>query len=92
MNPKDLRKQLKNVVQDMLPEALSAEISEKRHKELQVMISARLEGLERLVREKLEAIDSRAKDLHSLMTRAALAGAPVPTSMEQPSVISEDNK
>lgn len=76
-NPKELRKQLKNVVQDLAPKMIQDEVFASLQKEIQ----ERLNEVAEEVRGTLKKIDERAKDVQSLIMRQigeALAPRPVP--------------
>lgn len=81
-NVKDLRKQLKTVVADLLPEALSSALFLK----LQQENRQRLDQIEKMVKDTLERIDSRGKDVQSFIMRQVAESMPQtspPTSSDK---------
>lgn len=71
-NPKELRKQLRNVIQDMKDELLTQELSTAIEKKLYATINMRLTALENHVKSTLDQIDNRSKDLQSYVLRQSL--------------------
>ena len=66
---KDLRKQLKNVVQAMLPDLINSELGESIRKDLSRQIQARLDVMMEEVRNTLKQIDERSKDIQGYLVR-----------------------
>ena len=65
MTPKDIRKQVKNVAQDLLNEALIQEVLAKVTKH----VDSRLDAMNAHVRSQLEAMDKRAKETQAYLVR-----------------------
>jgi len=81
-----IRKQLRNVVQEHMPEVMSSELYNAVYKKINDQVDARLHALEAHVKQALTAIDSRAKDVQSLIVREMLAvkaQAPVEAALPQ---------
>lgn len=86
-NPqKDLRKQLRNVVQELLPEAMNKELHDALYKELCKTVTSYLERIQIEVREAMEKIEQRQKDTLSYLVRQVTnppgmdAAPPAPTA------------
>lgn len=76
---KDIRKQLRNVVKEIMPEVMKSQLGETLLKELTTVLNIKMRDLETQVRTALQNIDNRAKDLQSLMLREMVAkSTPVP--------------
>jgi hypothetical protein len=67
---KDMRKQLKNVVQECLGDVLKDEMSVALKKELTAHIDKRLTDISRHMETMLDAIDKRSRDVSSSLLRA----------------------
>ena len=59
---KDIRKQLRTVAKELLPEVLSPLLKEAMFKELQTLAEARLNNIEGLVLQALQKIDKRSSE------------------------------
>lgn len=68
-NTKDLRKQLRLLVNENMPEVLSAELIAKLRSDLEKEMRQSLDLVHKLVRETLERIDSRQKDVQTMILR-----------------------
>lgn len=70
-NVKDIRKQLRNVAQELLPDVLKQELftamSEQIEKNLREIFGARLEGINDSIMSQLKQMDERSKDLQQFM-------------------------
>lgn len=75
-NPKELRKQLRNVVQDLLPELVASELGESIRKELSRQIQARLDIMVKEIQGTLQQIDQRSKDVQGYLVRQTLNPVP----------------
>lgn len=68
---KTIRKQIRNVVQALLPEVLKQEmfstIKEEVEKELRTTFGARLEAINDSIMDQLKTMDERSKDLQQFM-------------------------
>ena len=75
-NPaKDIRKQLKPVVKDLLPEALSEAFVQAVFERVIAVLNPRLNKMERDVKTALDTMDSRQKDALSYLIRQATEAA-----------------
>jgi hypothetical protein len=90
-NFKAIRKQLRNVVQEIMPLVLGNELVQEVKKSLEARIDARLEAVSKHIYETLTQIDERSKDIQTFLIRnathtPAFAEAPaaeaVPTTTE----------
>lgn len=78
-NQKDLRKQLRNIIQDMKDELINQELVSVMEKRLDGAMRVRLEALDKMVRDRLNEIDSRSRDIQNFIMRQNLAsGQPAP--------------
>lgn len=66
---KELRKQLRNVVQGLLPEILTKELEEAVYKKLLSDMNARMDLIANNAKETLERIDERSRDVQSYVIR-----------------------
>jgi hypothetical protein len=64
---KDIRKQIRNVVQDLLPEIMRMEIYKEIASEMRKDIATRLEVIETMVKNSLEKMDQRSMDVENYM-------------------------
>ncbi len=76
---KDIRKQLKNVAQDLAPTVLASEAGVQMYKLLMQAVEGKLKDLELQVQETLIKIDERSKDLQAYAMRQISAMTPAPT-------------
>lgn len=76
-NVKDIRRQLRNVVQEQLEEILAREVfakmSEELEAKLRAVFGARLEAINDGVLSQLRSMDDRAKDLQQFILNQATA-------------------
>lgn len=75
-NPKELRKSLRNVVQDLLPDLLKSELGAAIHKSVSGIVQARLDVMMKEIQNTLQTIDQRSKDVQSYLVRSTLQPAP----------------
>lgn len=68
---KILRGQVRQAVQEILPDILKEVLAESFHKKLSDEAAGRLVLVEELVKNTLNKIDERSKDIQSFMLRAA---------------------
>jgi hypothetical protein len=74
-NVKQLRGQIRQIVKEMYPEIITSEIFAT----LQTQTKERMDVLHRLVKESLDRIDQRQKDVQSLLMRELIASnSPIP--------------
>lgn len=64
---KTIRKQIRNVAQELLPEALSNEVIQSIEASLRKQISAELEALKENVAATLQRMDERSKDVQTFI-------------------------
>lgn len=77
-NPKELRKQLRNVVQELLPDLLNSE----QHAVLKKHIDLRISELEKHVKKVLADLDERHRDTMSYLVRNVSTSVPTPKTEE----------
>lgn len=75
-NLKEVRKQLHNILQDN-PDLLKNEIYKAAFDQLRTEITARLQMIEGSIKQSLEQMETRQKDMHSMLTRAAFAATSI---------------
>ena len=75
---KDIRKQLRNVVQEMLPGVTSQEM----YVQLSKVINERLDQISKHINSTLETIDQRSKDVQTYVIRQSAQNQPVPQPVE----------
>ncbi len=85
MTPKDIRKQLRNVVQEELKNVILTEIKTQVSKELAVAIQKQLAAIETMIREKLTVMDERSKDTMGYLVRQVSKPAESPAHLTMPS-------
>lgn len=68
-NAKLLRKQLRNVVQELLPQLVTDELKAAMHQQLAIEIQKRLDNVTKNVKETLDMIDQRSKDIQGYLVR-----------------------
>jgi len=66
---KVLRSQLRQIVKEILPDLLSAELKSEIHKTLAVEVQKRLDNVTKNVKETLDTIDQRSKDIQGYLVR-----------------------
>lgn len=84
-NFKTIRKQLRAVVSEALPELLKKQFYEEIHKDVAAQVQARLETIAKQVSDSLAQIDARSKDVQAYVLRNS---APVvaPETTETPEI------
>lgn len=87
---KTLRKQLRNTVQDILPDLVKSELGESIRKELSKQIHTRLDVVVKEIQTTLATIDQRSKDVQSYLVRATLNPAPAAASTGE--TVNEESK
>lgn len=75
MTPKDIRKQVKNVAQDLIGDAFAEEI----HAKVTKRVNERLDALEKYVKSQMEAMNKRAEETQSYLVRQ-VSGASIKSS------------
>lgn len=64
-----IRRQLRNVVQESLKDVLNAEMVAAIRKELGEKVDTGIKTLNSVLQQRLEAIESKSKDLHNFVLR-----------------------
>ena len=82
-HPKELRKALRNVVQDLYPSLITEEMTGALYKELQQEIAGKLASLEVMIVKTLTDIDTRQKDIQAHILNQ-LSTSPIPTPGSEP--------
>ncbi len=73
---KTLRKQLRNICQELLPEALNSEFNTSLRKEVMAHVDKRLDAIAAHIKQTLESIDQRSKDISAYNIRNSAANLP----------------
>lgn len=68
-NLKDIRKQIRNVVQELLPALLQTEVFQSLYSNLQAQNRIQLEGIEKNIKDTLKDMNDRSKDVQSFIMR-----------------------
>jgi hypothetical protein len=68
-NVKDLRRQVRNVVQETLPELLQSEVFKGLYDQLEKELMSQIEGIRVQIKTTLETIDQRSKDVQSFILK-----------------------
>jgi hypothetical protein len=84
-----IRKQLRNVVQGILPEMLHNELVKAVQDEATNMINKRVEALSQNLTKALENIDQRSKDVQSYLIRNTTA---IPAAAVEAAKSAESNE
>lgn len=80
-----LRKQIRNVVQEILPGVLTQEMRNSIYEQLNSTLSTQLKQISDHVKSTLDAIDQRAKDLQSYAVRqSGVVAPPISPTIEEP--------
>jgi hypothetical protein len=66
---KVLRSQLRQIIKEILPELLSAELKSAMHEQLRVEVQKRLDNVTENVKNTLDTIDQRSKDIQGYLVR-----------------------
>lgn len=69
---KQLRGQLRQITKEILPEVLSQELANGVHKRLSGEISTKLLNIELMIKERLDAMDARSKDIQEFILRKSI--------------------
>lgn len=77
-NFKEIRKQLRNVVREILPEVMASEAVSMIDRK----VDSRLEGIQIQVRNTLQEIDQRSKDVQSFVIRQLASAGIAPSKAE----------
>jgi ppGpp synthetase/RelA/SpoT-type nucleotidyltranferase len=64
-NVKTIRKQIRNICQEFLPEILTNELVYKLNKEITETVIARMDSLKERVEKQLEEMNNRSKDMQA---------------------------
>lgn len=76
--PKEIRKQVRNVAKEMLPEILSQELLRALHSEITKNLEKRLDAIAAHLKTVLDSVDERSKSIQSYVLRNSTAYAPDP--------------
>lgn len=76
-NVKLIRKQLKNVVQTLLPSLVTEEMKSEMHAQLAKEVQQRLDNVTENVKSTLQMVDERSKDIQSYLIRQTTQPAEV---------------
>lgn len=79
-SPKELRKQLRNVTQELLPDLLQSELGQKLYADLSHVIQTRLDVVIANIHETLQQIDQRSKDIQGYLVRQTLTPISTPAT------------
>lgn len=88
-NFKTIRKQLRNIVQELLPNLLKQEIVDAIKKEVADQMSNRMEAIAVNVRESLDKIGEDQKKFQEFATRQLSLAAPLPNVLATEAVAVE---
>lgn len=77
-NLKDLRKQLRNVVLDLLPSMLVKEMEEAIYTKLIARMNERMDFIEKNAKASLKHVEDNQKEMHSYIVRYVGAATPAP--------------
>lgn len=77
-NLKDLRKQLRNVVAEMLPQVLTEELVKAMQKAMLDDVARRVGTIERNVKDTMTEMNNRSKDTQSYLVRSVTTTAADP--------------
>ena len=66
---RDLRKQLRNVVLDLLPEVLNSELVTAANKDVTAKLESRLDAIQKHLMTTLSQIEQRQKDTQTYVMR-----------------------
>ena len=83
---KDIRKQIKNVVQDLLPGILQQELSKAVFEQVVSTLKVQLAAMENDVKTSLEDMQQRQKDVLGYLVRQSTA-----SSLPQPGEVVDKN-
>lgn len=77
MNPKNIRKQVRNVAEALMSEALATELREVIRKEMMLHIDKRLDAISAHLKSTLDAIDQRQRDVQAYTIRQSASMLPI---------------
>lgn len=75
-NVKLLRKQLRNICQEILPEVLTNEMVKAQTEGVITAMNGRLDKITEHIQQTLDQVDQRSKDVQSYIVRQSAASAP----------------
>jgi len=75
-NVKQIRKQLRNVAQEMLPQVLESVVVAKIRQDIHEYVKTRLDEIFQMVKDTLNRIDDRQKDIQSMIVREFTQAVP----------------
>lgn len=82
---KSLRKQLRNVVKEILPEIFTNELKTAAYQDVQVAVKKQLTGIETQITKTLKKMDERQKDVQDFLVRQ-ISSNPVADAGDAPIV------
>lgn len=77
-NLKDLRKQLRNVVLEMLPSMLVKELEDRIYKGVIEKMNARMDFIEKNAKTSIQHVQDSQKEMHAYIVRYMSAATPAP--------------
>lgn len=82
-NFKAFRKQLRNIVQEILPLALNEELTAEMYTRISAEVNARMDRIEAHTKKTLEDMDQRAKDVQAYVIRTSAQNVPTDAAAVQ---------
>lgn len=90
-NAKALRKTIRNVVQELLPEILNAEMVDAIKSKISQELGLRMDVIAKDAQKTLAGIDERQKDFQNFLLRQAVAAQPPVAGAPAPETPANDN-
>lgn len=81
---KEIRGQVRQVVQEQLPAVLSAELQSALYKQIAGELTAKLQVIDQELKRQLKEIDDRAKDVQSFLMREVVNNSKAKPAEEIP--------
>jgi hypothetical protein len=88
---KALRKSVRNVVQELLPEILNSEMVDAIKSKLSQELGLRMDVIAKDAQKTLSAIDERQKDFQNFLLRQAVAAQSPAPELGSPEALANDN-
>lgn len=88
-NVKFLRRQVRNVAQELAPTLITNELLVELEKKLAARLEDRLDKISAYIKTTLETIDARSKEVQSYVVRNSAIPATAPTDTVEPPKASE---
>lgn len=89
---KEIRKQIRTVVKDLLPEVLGSELQQSNAKALQESMHVRMTEITKNINDYLKSIEDRQKDFHSYVLRQLTPPTTATPENKEPSTITQEQK